>query len=78
MTKIKVYGTPTCGDCIVAKQVFNENNINFDFINIADSEEDTKKAIELNNGMRRVPVIVFEDGSILVEPSRHELLLKIS
>jgi mycoredoxin len=78
MTKIKVYGTPTCGDCIVAKQVFNENNIDFDFINIADSEEDTKKAIELNNGMRRVPVIVFEDGSILVEPSRHELLLKIS
>jgi|TARA_B110000263_G_C15257275_1_gene487103 mycoredoxin len=78
MTKIKVYGTPTCGDCIVAKQVFNENNIDFDFINIADSEEDTKKAIELNNGMRRVPVIVFEDGSILVEPSRQELLLKIS
>jgi len=78
MTKIKVYGTPTCGDCIVAKQVFNENNIDFDFINIADSEEDTKKAIELNNGMRRVPVIVFEDGSILVEPSRHKLLLKIS
>jgi len=78
MSKIKVYGTPTCGDCIVAKQVFNENNIDFDFINIADSEEDTKKAIELNNGMRRVPVIVFEDGSILVEPSRQELLLKIS
>jgi mycoredoxin len=78
MNKIKVYGTPTCGDCIVAKQVFNENNIDFDFINIADSEEDTKKAIELNNGMRRVPVIVFEDGSILVEPSRQELLLKIS
>jgi mycoredoxin len=78
MTKIKVYGTLTCGDCIVAKQVFNENNIDFDFINIADSEEDTKKAIELNNGMRRVPVIVFEDGSILVEPSRQELLLKIS
>jgi mycoredoxin len=67
-----------CGDCIVAKQVFNEKNIEFDFINIADSEEDTKKAIELNNGVRRIPVIVFEDSSILVEPSRDELLLKIS
>jgi len=78
MTQIKVYGTPMCGDCIAAKQVFNEKNIEFDFINIADSEEDTKKAIELNNGVRRIPVIVFEDSSILVEPSRDELLLKIS
>jgi mycoredoxin len=78
MTQIKVYGTPMCGDCVVAKKVFNENNIDFNFINIADSEEDTKKAIELNNGVRRIPVIVFEDGSILVEPSRDELLLKIS
>tara|TARA_B110000438_G_scaffold278173_1_gene301456 strand:- start:10175 stop:10411 length:237 start_codon:yes stop_codon:yes gene_type:complete len=78
MTRIKIYGTPTCGDCVVAKQVFNEKNMDFDFINIADSEEDTKKAIELNNGERRIPVIVFGDGSILVEPSRDELLLKIS
>jgi len=78
MTRIKIYGTPTCGDCIVAKQVFNEKNMDFDFINIADSEEDTKKAIELNNGERRIPVIIFGDGSILVEPSRDELLLKIS
>jgi|TARA_B110000914_G_C15495876_1_gene463211 mycoredoxin len=78
MTRIKIYGTPTCGDCVVAKQVFNEKNMDFDFINIADSEEDTKKAIELNNGERRIPVIIFGDGSILVEPSRDELLLKIS
>ena len=73
-----MYGTPTCGDCVIAKQVFNENGMAFDFINIADSEEDTKKAIELNNGVRRIPVIIFEDGSILVEPSRHELLIKIA
>ncbi|MFL2944589.1 MAG: glutaredoxin family protein [Candidatus Poseidoniales archaeon] len=78
MTQIKMYGTPTCGDCVVAKQVFSEKNIDFDFINISGSEEDTKKAIELNNGRRRIPVIVFEDGSILVEPSRDELLLKIA
>lgn len=78
MTKIKMYGTPTCGDCVIAKQVFNEKGMTFDFINIADSEEDTKKAIELNNGVRRIPVIIFEDGSILVEPSRHELLIKIA
>ena len=78
MTKIKMYGTPTCGDCVMAKQVFNEKDLAFDFINIANSEEDTKKAIELNNGVRRIPVIIFEDGSILVEPSRHELLIKIA
>ena len=46
MTKIKMYGTPTCGDCVIANQVFNEKGMTIDFINIADSEEDTKKAIE--------------------------------
>ena len=38
MTKIKMYGTPTCGDCVMAKQVFNEKDLAFDFINIANSE----------------------------------------
>ena len=74
MSKILMYGTPTCGDCVLAKQVFAEKNIDYDYIDISNDEDATKKAIELNNGMRRIPVIVFEDESILVEPYRVELL----
>lgn len=78
MSKITMYGTPTCGDCILAKHVFAENDIDYDYIDITQSDEATKKAIELNNGVRRIPVIVFEDQTILVEPNREQLLAKIN
>jgi len=44
--------------------------------------EGNKDAIEfvtqINNGYRSVPTIIFPDGSILVEPSTHELRAKFS
>ena len=33
MSKILMYGTPTCGDCVLAKQVFAEKNIDYDLVN---------------------------------------------
>ena len=77
MSKILMYGTPTCGDCVIAKQVFAEKNIDYDYIDISNDDEATRKAIELNNGMRRIPVIVFQYQSILVEPNRDELIAKL-
>ena len=77
MGKILMYGTPTCGDCVLAKQVFAENNVDYDYVDISNDEEATQKAIKLNNGIRRIPVIIFEDQSILVEPNREEILSKL-
>ena len=78
MSKIKMYGTPTCKDCVIAKQVFQELGTDYEFINMVNDEEATQKAIELNNGVRRIPVILFEDNSILVEPTREELKAKMT
>ena len=78
MSKIKMYGTPTCKDCVIAKQVFQELGTDYEFINLVDNEEATKKAIELNNGVRRIPVILFADNSILVEPNGEELKAKMA
>jgi glutaredoxin len=77
MSNIKMYGTPTCRDCVIAKQVFQELGTEYEFINIENDEEATRKAIELNNGIRKIPVILFEDNSILVEPSGEELKSKM-
>jgi len=77
MSNIKMYGTPTCRDCVIAKQVFQELGTEYEFINIENDEEATKKAIELNNGVRRIPVIIFADNSILVEPTGEELKSKM-
>jgi len=78
MSSIKMYGTPTCKDCVIAKEVFQELGTDYEFINIADSQEATEIAIELNNGVRRIPVILFEDNSILVEPTREQLKVKMA
>ena len=72
-----MYGTPTCRDCVISKQVFQELGTDYEFINIEDNQEATKKAIELNNGVRRIPVIIFADNSILVEPTGEELKSKM-
>ena len=77
MSNIKMYGTPTCRDCVIAKQVFQELGTEYEFINIENDEKATKKAIELNNGVRRIPVIIFADNSILVEPTGEELKSKM-
>ena len=77
MSNIKMYGTSTCRDCVIAKQVFQELGTDYEFINIEDSQEATEKAIELNNGVRRIPVILFADNSILVEPTGEELKSKM-
>ena len=43
-----------------------------------NDKEATHKAIELNNGVRRIPVILFPDDSILVEPTAEELRDKMA
>ena len=77
-SNIKIYGTSTCKDCIIAKQVFQDLGTDYEFINMEDDSEATRTAIELNDGVRKIPVIQFEDGSLLVEPSYQQLKDKIS
>jgi glutaredoxin-like protein len=76
-TKIKVYGTTWCPDCIRAKQVLAKNSVDYDWINIENDAEARKLVEKVNGGNRSVPTIVFPDGSVLVEPSNAELEKKL-
>jgi len=78
MSDITMYGTPTCKDCVIAKRVFDELGTEYEFRNMVEDQEATEIAIKLNNGIRRIPVIQFPDGSILVEPSYDELKTKMT
>ena len=78
MSDITMYGTPTCKDCVIAKRVFDELGTEYEFRNMVEDQEATAIAIKLNNGIRRIPVIQFPDGSILVEPSYDELKTKMT
>ena len=75
--KIKVYGNSWCGDTRRARQFFDSNQIEYDWIDIEKDPEAAKIVEEINHGYRSVPTIVFPDGSTLTEPSTYELNKKM-
>lgn len=76
-TNIKLYGTNWCSDCKRSKKFLGEQRVRYDFINIEEDTEGQSVVQKLQNGGLTIPTIVFEDGSILIEPSNAELAVKL-
>ncbi len=74
---VVVYGAPWCGDCIRSESLLDKLNIKYEKINIDEKPEVQDYIRNLQNGARRIPTILFQDGSFLVEPSDNELSKKI-
>ncbi len=74
---ITMYGTSWCGDCKRAKQFFGEQRVHYDFVDVEADADGRAKVEDLNDGKTIIPTIVFEDGSVLVEPSNAELAAKL-
>jgi thioredoxin reductase (NADPH) len=74
---ITVFGAPWCPDCRRSKQFLGEQRIPFVWVDIDQDEEGRKRVQEVNGGKQIIPTIVFQDGSILVEPSNAELAAKL-
>ncbi len=71
---IRVYGTKTCADCIRAKMFFEHFSIPYSFIDIEEDEKGKEIVYEKNKDKNhRVPVILFDDESVLIEPSLSQL-----
>ncbi|MFH1781881.1 MAG: glutaredoxin domain-containing protein [Patescibacteria group bacterium] len=59
---VKVFSTPTCPYCQMAKEFFKTNNIEFEDINVAEDEKASQEMVE-KSGQMGVPVILLEkDG----------------
>ena len=74
---ITVYGAPWCPDCRRSKQFLGEQRIPSIWVDIDEDEEARKQVQAVNDGKQIIPTIVFQDGSILVEPSNAELAAKL-
>lgn len=66
---ITMYAADWCGDCRRSKRLLAELNIPYTLIDVDADESAAEKVIAINNGMRSIPVIVFDDGTHLTEPS---------
>ncbi|MGB9883427.1 MAG: glutaredoxin family protein [Microgenomates group bacterium] len=71
--KIIFYGAPWCPDCRMSKQFLDQNQIEYEYINIEENPEMTKVVEKINNGLRSIPTIIFPNEEILVEPDNNEL-----
>ncbi len=70
---IIMYGATWCSDCRRAKEFFGRYKVPYEYIDIDARPEFVPVIEEINNGMRSIPVILFPDGNVLVEPSNQEL-----
>lgn len=74
---ILMYGTAWCSDCKRAKQFFAEQRVPYDFVDVDADEAGRAVVQEHNGGKDIIPTILFDDGSVLVEPSNAELAAKL-
>jgi len=74
---LTVYGTAWCSDCKRAKQLLGEQRVPYAFVDIDVDEDGLAYVEQVNEGKSIIPVILFDDGSTLVEPSNAELAAKL-
>ena len=74
---ITVYGANWCGDCRRAKKFMDDNGVGYDWVDIENDPAAIELVLKLNGGKRVIPTIVFDDGSILIEPTNSELAGKL-
>ena len=71
--RIRMFGAPWCPDCKRAEQFLNEQRIAYEWNDIDEDEEARAYVQQVNDGKQIIPTIIFQDGSILVEPTNAEL-----
>ena len=77
MSQITMYGAEWCGDCRRSKRFLDANNVEYTYIDVEADESASEKVIAINGGQRSIPVILFEDGSHMTEPSDNDLKAKL-
>jgi thioredoxin reductase (NADPH) len=72
MNTIDLYGADWCPDCVRAKAFLNQNNIQFNFVDVDLDESATKKVEEINNGKRIIPTVII-NGKPYTNPDNAQL-----
>jgi glutaredoxin len=75
--RIVVYGASWCPDARRARRFFAEQRVEYTWIDIEEDNEAFDFVRKTNGGQVIIPVIVFPDESILVEPTNYELATKM-
>ena len=69
--KIKIYSTPTCPYCLMAKNYFKEKKLPFEEIDVSLDKNKAQEMVELS-GQMGVPVIKI-DGQVIIGFDRDQI-----
>lgn len=72
-----MYSADWCGDCRRSKRLLDELQVDYTVIDVEADPSASDKVIEINGGVRSIPVIIFPDGTHLTEPSDNALKEKL-
>jgi glutaredoxin-like protein len=73
-----MYGAPWCGDCHRSRRLLDQRGIRYDWIDVDQDEQALAYIQRLQDGGRRIPTIVFGDGTWLAEPTNPQLEAKLA
>lgn len=71
MKSIKIYSTPTCVYCKMAKEYFKSKNITYTEVNVAENETELNEMVQ-KSGQMGVPVIDI-GGTVMVGFNKPEI-----
>ena len=74
---IQMYGADWCGDCRRTKTQLESLGVKFEYLDVEHDDALRDKAIAIA-GVQSIPVVVFGDGSHMVEPSNPAMEKKLT
>ncbi|KDN17515.1 glutaredoxin family protein [Amycolatopsis rifamycinica] len=75
--KLTVYGASWCPDVKRSRALLDREGVEYSYVDVDADAAAERRVRELQDGARRIPTIVWEDGSFLVEPSDDELSARL-
>lgn len=76
MSQVTYFGADWCSDCRRSKKLMDTLGVNYLEKNVEESAENAALA-ESIAGRKNIPVIQFEDGKFLVEPTDADLFAEL-
>jgi mycoredoxin len=74
--RILMFGADWCRDCRRSKALLDTRGVDYEYVDVEQIVDGADRAKAIS-GRTQIPVIVFPDGSHLVEPSDAELAAKL-
>lgn len=74
---ITMYGAAWCGDCRRSKALLDAEGVDYAYVDL-EAVPEAAEAAKAISGRTNIPVIVFPDGSHVVEPTDDELRAKLA